>query len=99
MATHPKSARPPGRGATRRDSRSRPQSPATQVERRILTVAAMPGSIRDMREVALHEGTATDRMWREQAACLEFPAVLFFGADDCEPQAERRLREEQAKAV
>jgi WhiB family redox-sensing transcriptional regulator len=37
--------------------------------------------------------------WREQAACLAFPAVLFFGLDDNETAAERRIREEDAKRV
>lgn len=37
--------------------------------------------------------------WREQAACLEFPAVLFFGLDDTESSAERRAREDRAKTI
>lgn len=37
--------------------------------------------------------------WREQAACLEYPAVLFFGLDDNETPVERRAREEEAKRV
>lgn len=37
--------------------------------------------------------------WRERAACLPYPAVLFFGLDDNEPQADRRMREEKAKAI
>jgi WhiB family transcriptional regulator, redox-sensing transcriptional regulator len=53
-----------------------------------------------MREVFLGgEALTADPTWREQAACLEFPAVLFFGQDDSEPQAERRVREQQAKRV
>jgi WhiB family redox-sensing transcriptional regulator len=37
--------------------------------------------------------------WREQAACLEHPAVLFFGLDENETPAERRIREEEAKRI
>ncbi|CAN5548727.1 hypothetical protein BH24ACT26_BH24ACT26_07460 [soil metagenome] len=37
--------------------------------------------------------------WREQAACLAYPAVLFFGLDDSENPVERRSREEDAKRV
>lgn len=37
--------------------------------------------------------------WREQAACLQHPAVLFFGIDDTEAPAERRAREENAKLI
>jgi WhiB family transcriptional regulator, redox-sensing transcriptional regulator len=37
--------------------------------------------------------------WRERAACLPYPAVLFFGVDDSESPAERRAREEEAKRV
>ena len=37
--------------------------------------------------------------WRERAACLEFPAVLFFGLDDTESSAERRSREDRAKTI
>ena len=37
--------------------------------------------------------------WREEAACLSYPAVLFFGVDDNESPIERRAREEQAKSI
>jgi len=37
--------------------------------------------------------------WRERAACLPHPAVLFFGLDDNEPPADRRVREDKAKAI
>lgn len=37
--------------------------------------------------------------WREDAACLRYPAVLFFGLDDVESPAERRTREENAKRI
>lgn len=38
-------------------------------------------------------------VWREDAACLPYPAILFFGQDDNETPAERRAREDQAKIV
>ena len=37
--------------------------------------------------------------WRERAACLQYPAVVFFGLDDSETPAERRAREDQAKSI
>jgi WhiB family redox-sensing transcriptional regulator len=37
--------------------------------------------------------------WREQAACLPFPALLFFGMDDNESPLERRAREDEAKSI
>ena len=37
--------------------------------------------------------------WREHAACLPYPAILFFGMDDNEGPAERHQREEEAKAI
>lgn len=37
--------------------------------------------------------------WRERAACLPYPAVLFFGLDDNEPPGDRRMREEKAKSI
>jgi WhiB family redox-sensing transcriptional regulator len=37
--------------------------------------------------------------WREGAACLPYPAILFFGQDETESPAERRAREDQAKIV
>ncbi|MBW3594720.1 MAG: WhiB family transcriptional regulator [Actinobacteria bacterium] len=37
--------------------------------------------------------------WREQAACLPYPAILFFGMDDNEGAAERHAREEEAKEI
>jgi WhiB family redox-sensing transcriptional regulator len=42
---------------------------------------------------------ATDEEWRERAACLPLPAVLFFGVDDAETPVERRAREERAKQI
>ena len=42
---------------------------------------------------------SADTEWRQRAACLEHPAVLFFGLDDSESPAERRLREEEAKRI
>ncbi len=37
--------------------------------------------------------------WRERAACLPLPGILFFGMDDNESPMERRAREEQAKSI
>jgi WhiB family redox-sensing transcriptional regulator len=37
--------------------------------------------------------------WRERAACLDAPGVLFFGFDESESPAERRAREDEAKRV
>ena len=46
-------------------------------------------------ESLVAEGTE----WRDRAACLSYPAILFFGMDDVETPAERRAREDQAKLV
>ena len=46
--------------------------------------------------------TAFDRevsTWQERAACLPYPAVLFFGMDDSETSGEKRSREEKAKLI
>jgi WhiB family transcriptional regulator, redox-sensing transcriptional regulator len=40
-----------------------------------------------------------DATWRENASCLQYPAVLFFGLDDSETPAERRHREDKAKRI
>jgi WhiB family redox-sensing transcriptional regulator len=37
--------------------------------------------------------------WRDEARCLDYPGVLFFGVEDSETAAERRGREEQAKRI
>lgn len=37
--------------------------------------------------------------WRDQAACLAYPADTFFGLDDSEAAADRRVREEEAKLI
>ncbi|MGI8521201.1 MAG: WhiB family transcriptional regulator, partial [Actinomycetota bacterium] len=42
---------------------------------------------------------AEEAGWRTQASCLDYPALLFFGVDDSEAPAERRVREEKAKRV
>jgi WhiB family redox-sensing transcriptional regulator len=42
---------------------------------------------------------ANDAAWRERAACLPYPSVLFFGLDDNENPAERHIREDEAKRV
>ncbi|HEX2240626.1 MAG TPA: WhiB family transcriptional regulator [Actinomycetota bacterium] len=41
----------------------------------------------------------TEAEWRQKAACLEYPAVIFFGLDDNETPAERRAREDRAKSI
>ncbi|MGH2746670.1 MAG: WhiB family transcriptional regulator [Actinomycetota bacterium] len=47
----------------------------------------------------IKESPVTDTSWRERAACLNYPAVLFFGLDDSETPAERRAREDEAKRI
>lgn len=47
-----------------------------------------------MREALLPEAE-----WRERAACLPFPALLFFGMDENEGAAERHAREMEAKQI
>lgn len=42
---------------------------------------------------------STEAEWREHAACLRYPAVLFFGVDDAETPMERRHREDKAKTA
>ena len=37
--------------------------------------------------------------WRESAACLPHPAILFFGMDENEGAAERHSREQEAKRI
>ena len=37
--------------------------------------------------------------WREQAACLPLPGLLFFGMEENETPMEKRVREEQAKSI
>jgi WhiB family transcriptional regulator, redox-sensing transcriptional regulator len=44
-------------------------------------------------------GLGKDIAWRESAACLRYPGILFFGHEDSESAAERRAREEQAKGI
>lgn len=40
-----------------------------------------------------------ETIWRDSAACLQHPGILFFGMDDLESPAEKRDREEEAKTV
>lgn len=42
---------------------------------------------------------SADLDWQDDAACLSYPAVLFFGIDDSESPIERRSREREAKLV
>lgn len=37
--------------------------------------------------------------WRDEAACLAQPGIVFFGLEDLESAAEKRSREELAKNV
>ncbi|MGI8773611.1 MAG: WhiB family transcriptional regulator [Actinomycetota bacterium] len=37
--------------------------------------------------------------WREDAACLTHPGIVFFGVEDLESPAEKRSREDRAKDV
>ena len=47
----------------------------------------------------MKESLLPEAEWRERAACLPFPAILFFGMDDSEGPAERHAREQEAKAI
>ena len=47
----------------------------------------------------MREALVPEAEWRENAACLSYPAILFFGIDDNEGAAERHSREQEAKAV
>ena len=47
----------------------------------------------------MKEAIAPEAEWRESAACLRYPAILFFGMDDNEGAAERHAREEEAKEI
>lgn len=49
--------------------------------------------------VVAEEVLAPEARWREEAACLAYPGVLFFGIDDAETPAERRGREDSAKGI
>jgi WhiB family transcriptional regulator, redox-sensing transcriptional regulator len=50
-------------------------------------------------DLALMSTVIQDAGWREQAACVPYPAVLFFGLDDSESPGERRERETRAKRI
>jgi WhiB family redox-sensing transcriptional regulator len=47
----------------------------------------------------MKEAVVADTEWREHAACLSYPAILFFGMDENEGAAERHAREQEAKTV
>ena len=47
----------------------------------------------------MKEALIPEAEWRERAACLPYPAILFFGMDDNEAAAERHSREEEAKEI
>jgi WhiB family transcriptional regulator, redox-sensing transcriptional regulator len=61
-----------------------------------LTAVVRPGTIA---AVIIDPAPVVDATWREEAACLSHPSILFFGHDDSEPNAERRTREDRAKQV
>lgn len=47
----------------------------------------------------MKEALVPEAAWREAAACLPHPAILFFGMDDNEGAAERHAREQEAKLI
>lgn len=47
----------------------------------------------------MKEALAPEAEWRSSAACLAYPAILFFGMDDNEAAPERHAREEEAKGI
>ena len=47
----------------------------------------------------MKEALAPEAEWRDSAACLAYPAILFFGMDENEAAAERHAREEEAKVI
>jgi WhiB family transcriptional regulator, redox-sensing transcriptional regulator len=47
----------------------------------------------------MKEAMLPEAEWRERAACLPLPAILFFGMDDNETPAERHAREQEAKTI
>jgi WhiB family transcriptional regulator, redox-sensing transcriptional regulator len=52
-----------------------------------------------MHHSRMKEALAPEAEWRESAACLTYPAILFFGMDENEGSAERHSREEEAKSI
>jgi WhiB family redox-sensing transcriptional regulator len=49
--------------------------------------------------VVINPAPTVDTTWREEAACLSYPSVLFFGVDDSESVADRKVRELEAKRI
>lgn len=47
----------------------------------------------------MNETLIPEAEWRERAACLPFPAIMFFGVDENEGPGERHAREQEAKAI
>jgi WhiB family redox-sensing transcriptional regulator len=47
----------------------------------------------------MKEAAFPEAEWRDRAACLPFPAILFFGMDDNESPVERHARELEAKSI
>lgn len=66
------------------------------IEATVLTKWRIAGTLGGMID---ERALLNDAIWREEAACLPFPAILFFGQDDNEPPADRRAREDQAKLI
>jgi WhiB family redox-sensing transcriptional regulator len=46
-----------------------------------------------------HPSASPGFEWRERAACLPHPTVLFFGVDDNETAVEKHTREDEAKRI
>ena len=46
-----------------------------------------------------NEALIPEAEWRERAACLPYPAIMFFGVDENEGPAERHAREQEAKSI
>lgn len=56
----------------------------------------MPLTINEVIENAFETAEVT---WREDAACLSQPGIVFFGLEDLESPTEKRTREDMAKTV
>lgn len=77
--------------------------------RRILTSPLLRRPCRNPLTAVLHPGTiaaviidpvqVADTTWREEAACLRHPSMLFFGLEDAEGTSDRRMREDRAKQI
>lgn len=52
-----------------------------------------------MHHSRMKEAFVPEAEWRESAACLAYPAILFFGMDENEGATERHAREQEAKSI